>query len=270
MRVVAIIQARMGSTRLPGKVMMDLAGSPVLLWVIRAAHFAVTIHTSWIATSLDTRDDTLAEWSDNTLGNTYRGSETDVLSRMYECACAAQADIVVRLTGDCPFHDPHVIDDVVSQFRDPRIMYASNVSPPTWPDGMDVQACRMKCLEAAHKEATRLTDRDTVMQYIERNRDRWPAANVTCPLLLASERWVLDTEEDLEFCRRVAPRIRRTPIHWNEVLTYLDAYPEVRGINKRWARNERFHAAVGAEDIGSNDRERGDRVRQRALRYAAY
>jgi glutamate-1-semialdehyde 2,1-aminomutase len=268
MNTVAIIQARMGSTRLPGKVLMDLGARKVLGWVRHAAMLSSLIDDIWCATSTDPRDQAIEDYLYPSKA-LYRGSEIDVLARIAECAELAGADIVVRLTGDCPFLDPHVIDDVLTQFRDPRIMYASNVSPETWPDGLDVQACRIECLRAANTEATLPSDRDTVMQYIERNRRRWPAANVTCPLNLVQERWVLDTAEDLEFCRTVV-RDMATPNDWHAMLDYLDSHQDVRAINRMWARNERYKDALSKQDTQFTDWPTSKEAHTRALRYAPY
>src|SRR5882724_7734671 len=118
MKVVAIIQARMGSTRLPGKVLMDLGGQPVLAWVARAARKAAGVHEVWIATSMLPADDAIVEFCRKHAINFFRGSETDVLSRFVGCARAAEADIILRLTGDCPFLDPDVIGAVVRLLKD--------------------------------------------------------------------------------------------------------------------------------------------------------
>src|SRR4051812_44895102 len=152
-KVVAIIQARMGSTRLPGKVMMDLAGHRVLEWVVRACEAARGVDQVWVATSTLPADDVIAHWCQDMSVLVHRGSETDVLARMHECATVAEAGIAIRITGDCPFVDPQVIGTVVRMMKDsPGCWYCSNTSPRTYPDGLDVQAMRFWALDAAFHE----------------------------------------------------------------------------------------------------------------------
>jgi glutamate-1-semialdehyde 2,1-aminomutase/spore coat polysaccharide biosynthesis protein SpsF len=204
MKTVAIVIARMGSTRLPGKVLMPLRGSPVLAWVIVAAEAAPGVDEVWVATSTQVRDDKVEAWCIEQGVNCFRGSETDVLGRFTCCARAAGADVVVRLTGDCPFLDPQVIGAVIRLRQQTGAAYASNVNPPTWPDGLDCECFTREALEAANAEAWRPLDRDTVTQWIIRNRSRFPAANLTCPVPLERERWVVDTSEDYRFCNEIA------------------------------------------------------------------
>jgi glutamate-1-semialdehyde aminotransferase/spore coat polysaccharide biosynthesis protein SpsF (cytidylyltransferase family) len=267
LKTVAIIQARMGSTRLPGKVLMPLAGRPVLHWCVRAAKKAPGVDEVWVATTTEAGDNKIVEWCRKQCVNFFRGPETDVLSRFMGCARAAEADIILRLTGDCPFLDPQVIGAVVRLIKDTHADYASNVSPRTYPDGLDVEAFTMNALQTAHREATRAIDRDCVTPYIERNRDRFPAETVINPIPgLSGERWVLDTEADFKFCEAIA---RRWP--WDHgpasmlgILNILDLNPELREINKHHPCNERFFEALAAEPVY---RRRYDRS-QEALRAA--
>ena len=230
MKVVAIIQARMGSTRLPGKVLMDLGGRSVLEWVIRACDHAPGVDEVWVATSTLESDDVIAQLCDLVGIHCFRGSETDVLDRLFSCAVRAEATIVLRITGDCPFVDPQVIGGVVRLMRDsPGCWYASNTSPRTYPDGLDVQGMVMPALAYAHVEATRPIDRDCVTTFIERNRSRFPAEALINPLPnMQGERWVLDTEADLTFCRAL---VRYWTWHMGppsqlDILNVLDHHPE--------------------------------------------
>ena len=252
MNVVAVIQARMGSTRLPGKVMMDLGGHPVLEWVHRACKEAPGVNFVVIATSRLPQDDVIFEWGRGRGYIVHRGSETDVLDRVHDAATWLDADIVLRITGDCPFVDPQVIGSVVYMMKQTKAAYCSNTSPRTYPDGLDVQAARMDVLDKAHDEATRAIDRDCVMTWIERNRSRFPAETIINPIPgMQTERWVLDTAGDYEFCKAIA-----TIWGWGsgppsqlDILNLLDRTPDIRVLNANQIMNERFFDALAEEDI---------------------
>src|SRR5687767_6480314 len=208
MKTVLIGIARMGSTRLPGKVMKVLGPLHVLEWVVSAGRKTIGVDETWIATSTLEQDNVIAEWCDLYCVPCFRGSETDVLSRFAGAARAAEADVVVRVTCDCPFLDPDVIAQVVRLRKTMEVDYASNIDPTVWPDGLDCEAFTTKALFEAEAEATRASDRDTVTQFILRNRHRYKAASLAAPLPgLHKERWVLDTENDYKFCQEIAKRL---------------------------------------------------------------
>src|SRR5437879_3478628 len=230
-KTVAIIQARMGSTRFPGKVLKPLGDrhDPVLRWVYEAAEHARGIDKIVVATSTLTADDEIVRYCEKNRMEVFRGDELDVLDRFYQCALLHKANTVVRLTADCPFLDSNVISDVVRLRKMTNAEYASNIDPATYPDGLDVECFSFPALVCAHMEATRASDRDCVPQFISRNRDRFPAANLTCPLPdLAKERWVLDTEEDYEFCQNVARGLKYYPRTYQTILEILERRPEYR------------------------------------------
>lgn len=238
----------MGSTRLPGKVLFNLCGKPVLRWTYDALKAAHGVDEIVIATSGLPQDDAIARYCALHNINCYRGSESDVLERFYQCAVAYGAQVVLRLTCDCPFLDSRVVSEVI-RLRDMRdVAYASNIDPPTYPDGLDIECFTFDALFAAYQEATRPSDRDCVTQYIVRNRDRFPAANLTCPLpSLEKERWVLDTEDDYRFCAEVASYLGRE-VNYLEILKILDIFPHLRDINGKGVRNERFFEAIHTEE----------------------
>jgi glutamate-1-semialdehyde aminotransferase/spore coat polysaccharide biosynthesis protein SpsF (cytidylyltransferase family) len=246
-RTIAIAQARMGSTRLPGKVMTYMGGKPVLRWTYDALKAAQGIDEIVIATSTRPEDDAIAKYCAVHNINCFRGNEIDVLERFYQCSVAYGAEVILRLTCDCPFIDHNVVTEVVRLRAMKEVAYASNIDPPTYPDGLDTECFTFDALFAAYQEATRPSDRDCVTQYIVRNRDRFPAANLTCPLPgLEKERWVLDTKQDLEFCCRVAMYVGNTPTYL-DILRILDIFPDFRDINKSGIRNERFYEGIHTE-----------------------
>ena len=252
MNVVAVIQARMGSTRLPGKVLMDLGGHPVLEWCTRACYAAPGVDEVWVATSKLKADDAIATWCRERGIPVWRGSETDVLSRFVGAAEASEADIVLRITGDCPFLDPEVIAGVVRLQKQTGAAFCTNVSPRTYPDGLDVQAMMRSALLAAHREATRPLDRDGVCTWIERNRSRFPAETLINPIPgMETERWVLDTEEDYQFCKAIAALWPwdHGPPSMLDIAGILDRVPQWRSYNQHLAMNERYFDALAEEPI---------------------
>lgn len=250
MKTVCIIQARMSSTRLPGKVLRDINGRPTLSWVVDAARQAKGVDEVVVATSVLPDDDVIASWAKDQGVAVFRGDLTDVLSRFLGAAHQHHADILVRLTGDCPFLDPNVIAEVIKLREMKNAAYATNTDPPSYPDGLDVEVFTRDTLEAANREATRQTDRDTVTRFMARNRHRFPAANLVCPLPdLHRERWVLDSPEDYDFIREVAKRLASTgrAPSYMDILMVLDNAPSLRDINSKYERNERFYADLKAE-----------------------
>ncbi len=237
MKTVAIIQARMGSTRLPGKVLMDLGGRPVIAWVVRAARAAVGIDEVWVATSTLAADDVVARWCADNDVPVHRGSEHDVLDRYAGAMAASRADVVVRITADCPLLDPEVVAQTVRMRPIMGAVYASNVDPRTWPKGLDCEAMTAEALAVAAREATLPYDREHVTPFIRNNRARFPAANLVSPLPdLASERWTLDTPDDLAFLQAVAlllPADRAPSLL--DVLAALDHAPQLRDLNRHEA-----------------------------------
>jgi spore coat polysaccharide biosynthesis protein SpsF (cytidylyltransferase family) len=209
---------------------------------------ATGVDDVWVATTSAKRDEEIINWCDSKKISWWRGSETDVLQRFAECAKCAEADIIVRLTGDCPFADPRVIGEIIALREHVGAAYASNVDPPSFPDGLDSEAFTAEALYAADREARLSTDRETVTRWISRNRARWNSATLTCGIpRLESERWVLDTADDLEFCKAVVARLKDRLPSLLTILEVLRKHPELRDINRMWKRNERYFEAVASE-----------------------
>src|SRR4051812_44806684 len=239
-KTVCIAQARMSSTRLPGKVLKDINGRPTLSWVVESAEAAPGVDEVIVATTTKSADDPIAHWCSKNDIRLFRGSEDDVLSRYMGAIAETDAEIIVRLTSDCPLLDPNVIGEVIQLRKMKGAMYATNTDPPTYPDGLDVEVFTREALEIANREAIRGSDRDTVTRFIVRNRHRFPAANLVCPLPdLVRERWVLDSPEDYEFICKVAQRFASyDPTPYLNIKRLLDASPELSHINAHLTRNE--------------------------------
>jgi glutamate-1-semialdehyde 2,1-aminomutase/spore coat polysaccharide biosynthesis protein SpsF len=256
MSTVAIIQARMGASRLPGKVLADLAGMPVLQWVVRAARAIPGVDRVAVATSTEAGDEPIAAWCAREQVACQRGSEQDVLDRYALAARNEGAKVVLRITADCPLLDPQVCGQVLTLLQRSGAQYASNVDPASWPDGLDCEALTAEALFTAASEATRAPDREHVTSFVRNRRRRFRAENLLCPLPgLASERWTLDTQEDLAFLRALAAHLSKdaAPTHL-DVLRALDAHPELRAINARSLRNEGFEKSLAREQVVPENR----------------
>ncbi len=269
MNTVAIIQARMASTRLPGKVLANLAGKPVLAWVVRAAQATLGVDDVWVATSVAASDDAIVAWCKANGITAYRGSESDVLDRYAGAARASGAEIVIRLTADCPLLDPAVIAQTIRLRASTGVDYASNIDPPTWPDGLDCEVFTANVLLAAAKEATRASDREHVTPFVRNNRDRFSADSLIAPLPgLSIERWTLDNPSDLALLMALAARLPadRAP-SFLDVLGVLDREPQLRDLNRTEDRNAGFAAGMAAEKLDTGRRyDRSQALIERAER----
>jgi len=234
----------MGSTRLPGKVLQDLAGLSVLEWTVRGARAVPGIDHVVVATTDRPEDDALTEWCSSRAVACVRGDSNDVLARFNAVLdLYPEFDTIMRLTADCPFLDPHVCGEVLSLFEREHCSYASNVHPPTWPDGLDCEVIAVAALRAAHKEGIRTSEREHVTPFISADARRFKAATLICPIPdLAGQRWTLDNAADLEFLQQVAqglPTTQRPPAY-TEVLRIVDADPARAQINAKADRDESF------------------------------
>ena len=248
MRIVAVCQGRFASTRLPGKVMARIGGKHSIEWVVEAARRAVGVDEVVVATSINKENNIIEKWCRVHSTECFRGSENDVLSRYIEIIDKYRADAIVRLTCDCPLLDSRVIGEVIALYKATRCAYASNTEPPTYPDGLDCEVISADALRAAADEVVRQSDRDTVTRFVVRNRARFPAQNLTAPVDMFRERWVLDTYEDLAFMKAL---FAHTPENWVpnylDILEILRHFPEIRDHNKMYRRNERFFENLTTE-----------------------
>jgi spore coat polysaccharide biosynthesis protein SpsF len=235
-RVVAIIQARMSSTRLPGKVLQDLGGRPVLDRMIERVKHGKQVTETVVATTTDPLDQPIVELCQRLKIPVFRGSLPDVLDRYYQCAMSHRADYIVRLTGDCPLIDPELIDQVVRALLDNPVDFTCNRLPPpfkrTYPIGLDVEACTFGALENAWKNATAKHDREHVMPYLYEEPGRFRVLQLQNEVDYGSLRWTLDTTEDLELLREVIKRLGgRNDFLWKDVLALFLQDPELAKIN---------------------------------------
>jgi len=238
MRTVGIVQARMGSSRLPGKVLMPAVGTPLIVHMLRRVSRCRTLDALWLATSVNRENDPLEACVAAEGHKVFRGSEEDVLSRFWSIAKAEGAQLVVRLTGDCPLHDPEVIDDVVAFARahENDYAYVGNALRPTYPDGLDVEVCTAAALDHAYRHATDPRDREHVMPYIHRFHIDPGAAHVfhfRGPADFSHLRWTLDGPADYTFIREVLERLlpQAPDFCWLDVVALLTREPQLLQLN---------------------------------------
>ncbi len=232
-RVVAIIQARMGSTRLPGKVLLDIGGEPVLSRVLRRLKRCTRIDQLLIATTTDAADDAIVAACQSFEVEVFRGQQADVLDRYYRAAQFTKAAIVVRITSDCPLIDPDVTDRTISAFLDARPDYASNALQRTYPRGLDTEVMSFETLEQCWSHADLPYQRSHVTPYVYENPEKFKILKVTGSNDCSSHRWTVDTPEDLKFVRAVYERFgNRDDFSWHEVIAEMERHPELKAINQ--------------------------------------
>jgi spore coat polysaccharide biosynthesis protein SpsF (cytidylyltransferase family) len=208
MTTVAIIQARMGSTRFPGKVLADLQGRAMLAHIIDRVSRAATVDRVVVATTFEPIDDAVASLAAASGASVTRGPIDDVLSRFVLAAREHGADVVVRITADCPLVDPEVVDEVVRARAAEDVEYAGNVDPATYPDGYDVEVMTVACLERLDREALLAYEREHVTARVRERRDQYTRANVSWDRDVSSLRLTVDVPEDLQ---RVAAVLAALP-----------------------------------------------------------
>jgi spore coat polysaccharide biosynthesis protein SpsF len=233
MNVCAIIQARMGSTRLPGKVLKDLGGDTVIARVVSRVRLCRFVNEVVVATSKDPADDVIVKECQRLGTRVFRGSEQDVLDRYYRAAADAQAEVVVRITSDCPLIDPGVSDKTINAFLDERPDYASNVLERTYPRGLDTEVMTFPALESAWRDARGAFQREHVTPFLYQHPERFKLLSVKGDHDYSKYRWTLDTPEDLEFLRAVYARsVGRQDLSWRDVTRMVEREPELAEINR--------------------------------------
>jgi spore coat polysaccharide biosynthesis protein SpsF (cytidylyltransferase family) len=230
--VVAIIQARMGSERLPGKVMLDIEGQTMLARVVRRVQQAKSIDDVVVATTSSKQDDVVADEGTRLGVRVTRGSEEDVLDRFRQAATESGAATIVRVSADSPLVDPEVTDMVVDAYMSQDVDYASNKLGPSFPLGLDVEAFSRDALEKTWKEASEPYERSHVTVRMYSSNTSMNLLPVTTTPDRHDWRWTVDTPEDLEFAREVFRRMGEgNDFSWQDVVTLIEENPEVAAIN---------------------------------------
>jgi len=242
MNIVAIIQARMGATRLPGKVLFDLVGKSVLERVIDRVKAGRYINEVTVATT-NNEEDLAIVMICNRIGiRVYCGKEEDVLDRYYQASQLFEADQIVRVTADCPLIDPGVIDQVISLHLESAAEYTSNVLKYTYPDGEDVEVFSSRTLEKIWKSARLKSEREHVTMYIRKNPALFKLESLEYKEDLSDKRWTLDEPSDYEFIKIIYSNLYsgNRIFSMNDVLKLLREFPGIEDTNRHIRRNEGY------------------------------
>jgi spore coat polysaccharide biosynthesis protein SpsF len=244
-RVVAILQARVSSSRLPGKVLMPLAGGPMINFMIERICRSNSIDELVLATSDEASDDPLVQAVDKMGVRVVRGSLNDVLARFALAADVTNPEIVVRLTGDCPLIDPLLIDRVVALISEGDALYASNCVPPSYPDGLDCEAFRVELLSAAMKDASLPSDREHVTPWIRRAAGA-QIATISSSVDLSQLRWTVDYADDLELIRKMIRVLGDRAVD-ADMFDMLRAFDQIGAHKMLHSRNEGYAKSLASE-----------------------
>jgi glutamate-1-semialdehyde 2,1-aminomutase/spore coat polysaccharide biosynthesis protein SpsF len=239
MHIVAVIQARMSSSRFPGKMLAPLGGLPLIVAVCRRAKTCAELDDLVVATSDQPDDLPLAAAVESAGFAVWRGSADDVLTRVFDAARSRQADVVVRITGDCPLVDPDILAEMIRRFRTEGLAYLSNVSPPTFPDGLDLEIVRLDALLAAQAEATEAHEREHVTPFIRERPGRFPSANhLHAGADLSDLHWSIDRPEDLALVADLLAETGLALPKLADLLAALDRRPDLAERSRRQRPNE--------------------------------
>lgn len=239
-KVLGILQARVGSSRLPGKVLMPILGTPMLRHQIDRVRRARSMDAFLVATSTDPDDDAIAALCAEADVDCFRGSLDDVLDRFYRAALPFQPQHVVRMTGDCPLIDPDVIDRLVAFYLAGDFDHAGNAVVPTFPDGLDAEVLRFAILEHAWRHASLPSQREHVTLFVHRSPDRFRVGSYQNDIDLSHLRWTVDEPEDFELIRRIYEALypHNPAFTTADVLALLSRQPDLVDLNRGIRRNE--------------------------------
>lgn len=245
-KITAIIQARMGSKRLPSKMMMKIKGKPLIWYIINTAKKCKLIDEIILATTDKEKDKILIEQAKKYKIKYFAGNENDVLDRFYKCAKKFDCEIIVRLLGDCPLQDSKMIDQLIGLYFVSYCDYAMNTNPPTFPDGLDAQVFPFRMLEWEWNNCKDRFMREHIGSFIRLNKNKFRIKNLKYKENLSRMRWTVDEQEDFEFVKKVINKIKGK-INIENVLKVLKKYPELMKINNMHKRNENYIKVMGSD-----------------------
>ena len=250
----AIIQARMGSTRLPGKVLMDLCGKSVLERVVERVLKSQLINGVMIATSNSNKDAEIVKECKRIGAKFFCGSEEDVLDRYYKAAKTFDVGHIIRITADCPLLDPEIIDRVVNRYFESKADYCSNILKETFPDGMDVEVFNFDVLSEAWENANLLSEREHVTPYIRNHPDMFKLVNLSNDENIADKRWTVDERKDLDFIRAITEGLicKKPNFTMQDILDFLKDNPQTEELNKEIKRNEGYFKSLKKDRKSKN------------------
>jgi spore coat polysaccharide biosynthesis protein SpsF len=234
--VVAIIQARMGSSRLPGKVLKPLGERPMLGQVVHRLRPSNLVNRIVVATTIDPSDDEIAQFCSSEGIDCFRGDVFDVLDRYYQAARYYRADVVVRITADCPLMDASLVDEIVAAFFDLKVDFAANRLPPPWkrsyPIGLDIEVVSFSALKRTWQEAQQPFEREHVMPYLYDQSGRFKTLLLHHEPDYGEKRWTVDTPQDLDLLQAIFNYFREVPnFTWEDVLSWVAEHPDIEQMN---------------------------------------
>ena len=232
-KIDCIIQARMGSTRLPGKVMMKVdKTNTILFYTVNQLKNSKKIDRIIIATTNLQEDDIIANHAKIMKVDLFRGDALDVLDRYYQCAKKFSSRVIVRITADNPLIDPNIVDNVVEQFVKHSFDYISNASPRTFPYGTEVEVFSFQALEKAWNNAKKPSEREHVTLYFYNNKNKFKISSIKYSENISHLRWTVDRKNDLKFVRKIVSEIKKRPILMTDIIKLISKDPKIISINK--------------------------------------
>lgn len=249
MNIVSIVQARMSSSRLPGKVLLPLAGKPVLGHIIERLEYSKLINKTIVATSTDKTDDPIVQFCIDNKIHHFRGSLHDVLDRYYQASKLTNADVIVRITGDCPAIDPVVLDSVISGYL--AGSYDLYGLAGEFPDGLDCTVFSFSAIQEAWTNSSLKSEREHVCPYIEKNPNLFKTGGLHLFNGLEKHRWTLDEPEDYKFLNEIFEElyVPDTPFYAHNILQFLETRPELLKINEGIIRNAGYNKSLKEEKL---------------------
>ena len=250
LKVLAIIQARMGSKRFPSKIMAELCEMPMIEVLVRRLQRAKLLDQIVVATTTESSDDVLCKWLKNNNLEYFRGSENDVLDRFYRCAKVYQPNVIVRITADDPLKDPEIIDQAISDFLSfVDVDYYSNTLQPTFPEGLDIELFTFEALQRAHECAALSSEREHVTPYIWKHPEKFSIKGFEMEQDLSHWRWTVDKPVDLIFIQSVMG-VLNNDIYasYRNVIDVINNHPELSTINTGTVRNEGYINSLASEN----------------------
>ena len=246
MNILAIIQARISSTRLPKKVLLDLEGKTVLEHVVERVNRSKRISEVIVATTINSEDLEIVKLCSNKGIRVFCGSEDDVLDRFYQVAKLIKPKHIVRITADCPMIDPNVIDKTINLHLYQNSDYTCNTLNETFPDGLDVEIFTYEALEKAWKEAILTSEREHVTPYIRKHEEIFKISGLEKKQNLSKKRWTIDEYDDYKFLKVIFKNVyvKNSNFRMNDILKYLRKNPDVERMNNQIVRNEGYLKSV--------------------------
>ncbi len=240
--ISAIIQVRVGATRLPNKIFAEIEGHPLIWHVVNRLKNSKYLNSTIIATTLNSPDDKIEEWANYNQIKCFRGSQDNVLKRYYEAANYFNVSNIVRITADDPFKDYQIMDQVIEKFYAENADFACNNSPPSFPEGLDIEVFSLAAIERAYKNAKTNFEKEHVTQYFYKNPDQFNILTLSHNPNLSHLRWTIDEADDLEMARIVYEKLfaEKQIFLMQDILELIEKQPEITRINDKVIRSTMY------------------------------